>query len=240
MKILAVDIESGVSPGEKAVRPFGAEELPGDGGSQDLAGEEFRQPGVVVPGDFVEEARLIHSTLGHQELEVRVTIDPVYERLNGGNNPGHQLPAGYHLKITRQRAESRAAELPQQPAVVLEEYPQHPGDGEEDLAVRDIEEECLPHPLSPLLQPLGMARRTETTGAAGKHQDAFRMAVGTADAGEPAARVAAVEVALDDFLDDGPEEPVLLLEAALILVQETVEIMEQHSVDLSRKKAAYP
>ena len=52
------------------------------------------------------------------------------------------------------------------------------------------------------------------------------MAVGTADAGKPAARMAAVEVALDDLLDDGPEEAVLLLEAALIFCQEPVEVMK--------------
>jgi len=57
------------------------------------------------------------------------------------------------------------------------------------------------------------------------------MAVRTADAGKPATRMAAVEVALDDLLDDGPEEAVLLLEAALIFCQEPVEVMEEHAVE---------
>ena len=78
------------------------------------------------------------------------------------------------------------AELPQKSAVVLEEETQHPGDGEDDLAVRGIQEELLPHPLAPLFQPFCMARGTETAGAAGEHQEAFSMAVGTADVGEPA------------------------------------------------------
>jgi hypothetical protein len=59
----------------------------------------------------------------------------------------------------------------------------------------------------------------------------FNMAVGTADAGKPAARVAAVEAALHDLLDNWAEEAVLLLEAALILGQEPVEIMEQHPIE---------
>ena len=42
------------------------------------------------------------------------------------------------------------------------------------------------------------------------------MAVGTADAGEFTTRVAAVEISPHDLLDDGPEKPVLILEAALI------------------------
>jgi len=38
-------------------------------------------------------------------------------------------------------------------------------------------------------------------------------ALRTADAGKPAARVTAIKIALDYILDDGPEEPVIFLEA---------------------------
>jgi hypothetical protein len=63
------------------------------------------------------------------------------------------------------------------------------------------------------------------------HRQCSHLTVGTADAGKPAAGVAAVEVALDHILDYGPEEAILLLEAALIVCQETVEVMKQHSVE---------
>jgi hypothetical protein len=53
------------------------------------------------------------------------------------------------------------------------------------------------------------------------------MAVRTADAGEPAAWVAAVKIALYDFLNDRAEEAILLLEAALISYQEPVGVMEE-------------
>jgi hypothetical protein len=76
-----------------------------------------------------------------------------------------------------------------------------------------------------------MARGTEAAGAAGEHQQVFRLAVRTADAGKPAARVAAVEVALDHLLDNGPEEPVFFLKTALILGQEPIEVMKQHPVE---------
>jgi len=55
--------------------------------------------------------------------------------------------------------------------------------------------------------------------------------VRAADAGKAAARVAAIQVALDNLFDDGPEEAVLLLEAALILRKEPVKIMEEHAVE---------
>jgi len=119
----------------------------------------------------------------------------------------------------------------QEPVVVLEEDPQHPGDGGDDLAVRDIEEECFPHPLAPFFNSLGVARGTEPPGSAGKHQEAFRMALGTADARKPAARIAAIEIALDDLLNDRTEIAIRLLEKLLILRQEAPKMMEQHPVE---------
>jgi len=55
--------------------------------------------------------------------------------------------------------------------------------------------------------------------------------MGTADAGKAAARVATVQIALDDLFDDRTEETVLLLEAAFILRKEVLEIMEQHPIE---------
>jgi len=57
--------------------------------------------------------------------------------------------------------------------------------------------------------------------------------VGTTDAGKPTARVAAVQIALHNLLDDRPEEAILLLETALILRQESVEVMKYHPVECS-------
>jgi hypothetical protein len=59
------------------------------------------------------------------------------------------------------------------------------------------------------------------------------MALGTTDAGKAAARVAAIEISFNDFLDDRAEEAVLLLKAPLILGQETIEVMKKHTVENS-------
>jgi len=48
--------------------------------------------------------------------------------------------------------------------------------------------------------------------------------------GKPVHRIAAVEVFLNDILDDGTEIPVLLLETILILSQKRLEIMKKHPV----------
>src|SRR4030042_2763087 len=97
--------------------------------SKNLAGKELGQSRIVEAWDLVEEARLVHPAFGHQKMEVRVGIDPVPEGLNGRDDSGHQLAPRDNLAITSQGAESRAAELPQPPPVVLAEDPQHPGDG---------------------------------------------------------------------------------------------------------------
>jgi hypothetical protein len=69
-----VDIETRVSPGEKAVRPFGTQKLLVDQKPKNLASEEFGQSRVIDPGDLMEEACLVHSTLDHQEMEMGVKI----------------------------------------------------------------------------------------------------------------------------------------------------------------------
>jgi len=97
--------------------------------------------------------------------------------------------------------------------------------------VRDIEKQGLPHPSAPFLPALGVAGGTETAGLAGERQQMFTAAVRAADPGEAGARVAAVEVALDDLLDHRPEMTVLLLEAALVGCQEPIEVMEQDPIE---------
>jgi hypothetical protein len=65
-----MNIESGMPPGKKAFSPLGTQEFLANQESKDLAREERGQTGVVDPGDLIEEARLVHSTLDHQEMQV--------------------------------------------------------------------------------------------------------------------------------------------------------------------------
>lgn len=49
--------------------------------------------------------------------------------------------------------------------------------------------------------------------------------------GKTTLRVATVEITLDHLLDDRPEEPILLLEPVLILLEESIEVVEEYSVE---------
>jgi hypothetical protein len=160
-----------------------------------------------------------------------VKIDPVPEGLEDGDDSGPKRAPGHHLEVSVQGPEGRAAEISQQAAVEFEENPQPLGDGEDDLAMRHVQKKRLPHPFPPLLDALGMTRRAESACPAGEHHQPLRSAVRTPEAGESATGVAAVEVALDDFPDDRPEMPVLLLEPAFVFRQETIEMREQHPVE---------
>ena len=163
-------------------------------------------------------------------LEVRVKIEPVPKCLNGRDDSGPKLAPGYNLEVTGQGPEGRAAKITQEAPLVFEEGSEHLGDHKDHLTVGDIQEERLPHPLAPLLQPLGVAGGAEAAGAAGEHQEPLLGTVRTTDAGKPAARVAALEVALDHLLDDRSKKAVLFLETALIVRQEAVKIVKEHPV----------
>jgi hypothetical protein len=96
--------------------------------------------------------------------------------------------------------------------------------------VWDVEEERFPHPLPPFLKPFGVTGGAKPSGLAGKHQKVFCPAVRTTDPGEPAARIAAVEILLDDVFDDGTEIAIVPLESVLVFRDEPLEMMEKHPV----------
>jgi len=127
--------------------------------------------------------------------------------------------------------DSCLAKIPQKPALVLKEDAQHLGDGKDHLTVGDIQQELLPHPISPLFDPLGMAGWAKSTSATGEHDEPLLPTRGTPDAAKPAAGVAAVQIALDHLLDDGPEEAMLLLKPGLIFLKELLKVMEEHPVE---------
>jgi len=102
----ALNIEAGVPPGEKALRPFLADELPAQTKRQDLPGEEFGQA-----RDLKEDTRLVHSALGHQEVEVGTKIDPVPKWLDGRDDSGLKRTPGHFLEVYRQGVDSAAVNI---------------------------------------------------------------------------------------------------------------------------------
>ncbi len=120
---------------------------------------------------------------------------------------------------------------------------QHLRDSEDNLAVRDIQQKLLPHPLSPLLTSLGMTRWTECAGLAGKKKKTLFPTVRASDAGKPAHRIATVEILLNNILDHGTQEAVLPLKPVLVFSEKLLEVMKKHPVEdgaLRRSKTINP
>lgn len=151
--------------------------------------------------------------------------------LDGGHHTGAKLGAGCGLEVFKEGLDGGPAEFPQKPAFVLEEDPQYLRHGEDNLAVGNIKKKLLSHPLGPFLPPLRMARWAKSPGTTGKHDKPLFPARRAANAGKPVARVAAVQIALHHFFDDGTEEAVLSLETGLIFGQELFKVMEEHPVE---------
>ncbi len=104
----------------------------------------------------MEGAGRIHPSLGHQKMQMRMKIDAIAERLDGGDNPGLKRRPRHGLKIKEKRPLGTAAKIPQEPAFELEENPEHLGNREDHLAVRNIQKKRLSNPFTPFLKPLGM------------------------------------------------------------------------------------
>jgi hypothetical protein len=104
----------------------------------------------------------VFTSLGHQAVEVRMQIYLLSKGLDRGHNPRSKLCAGCGLKVFEKCLDCCLAKIPQKPELVLEEDAQHLGNDKDDLAVRDIQEKLLAHPLAPLLKPLGVAGWTKS------------------------------------------------------------------------------
>jgi hypothetical protein len=113
----------------------------------------------VPPATWLKNSNLVFGSAGcgrifdfvipsNHRMEVRVKINPVPKCLNGRNDSGHKFAPGHDFEIPAQGSESQAAEIPQEPPLILEEHPQPLGDGEDHLAMGHVQKQSLPHPLA--------------------------------------------------------------------------------------------
>jgi len=84
--------------------------------------------------------------------------------------------------------------------------------------------------LAPLLTSFCMTGGTESARLAGKHQEPLFPTVRAPDAGKPAHRIAAVEILLNNILDDGPEISVISHKPALVFSEKLLEVMKKHPI----------
>jgi hypothetical protein len=78
------------------------------------------------------------------EPKLQVIDNPVPKSLDGRDNTGRKHAPSQDFKIASQGPEGTAAEITEEPTLELEEDPQHLGNGEDHLAMRNIQKELLP------------------------------------------------------------------------------------------------
>jgi hypothetical protein len=105
---------------------------------------------------------------------MRVKIDALPKGLDAGHDTRDKFCASDCVEVFEEGTDSGIAELPKKPALILEEDAQHLGDDKDDLAVGNIQEQCLPHPFAPLLQAFGMTGGAKTSRPAGKAEKILR------------------------------------------------------------------
>jgi hypothetical protein len=70
----------------------------------------------------MEDARLVHSALSHQKMEVGVEIDPVPEGLDGGNDARSKRAPGHNLEASgKSLSKTRKTQARRQPALTIDQ-----------------------------------------------------------------------------------------------------------------------
>ena len=70
--------------------------------------------------------------------------------LDAGDDPRNNLSPRDGSEVVEEGLDGRLAEGARKPPLGLEENTQHLGDDKDNLAVRDIQKHCLPHPFERL------------------------------------------------------------------------------------------
>jgi len=104
----------------------------------------------------------------------------------------------------------------QEPALEPEIDAQPLGNREHELPMRHLGANVLSHPTRFLQRPLLVARRAETSAAAGIRDQELLATLGATDAGEAVLEVPALEELLHDRPDNRPPEAIPLLVTLLV------------------------
>jgi hypothetical protein len=78
-----------------------------------------RQPRVVQAGDLIEDAAVIHSALGHQEMEARVKVDPIPKGLDRGYDARRDIFLCHSPEVDGQGVDGTATEVAEEIGISL-------------------------------------------------------------------------------------------------------------------------
>ena len=137
-------VEAGVHPAAQHVRPRGRQQALVHEKRDDPRPEQLLQRLQADLGQHVEQPRAHEQPVGDQGVKMRVPIEVFAEGVDRHDDAGHavgQVERG--AQVFEQALVRDAAQILEQVAVVAEVRPQHLGDAEGEMPVRDREEDRL-------------------------------------------------------------------------------------------------
>jgi hypothetical protein len=99
--------------------PLWAEKLLPNKKRQDPSAEQLGQSGVVQVGDPMEGPALIHSALGHQEMEARVKVNPIRKGLDRGDDARRDIFLCHSPEVNGQGVDGTATEVAEEIGIFL-------------------------------------------------------------------------------------------------------------------------
>ena len=192
-----------------------------------VCGETAVAPGEEVVDDRLEDQLLVQQPPQHLATEKPLDVPGVEpdERLEGA--VGSEAPVCHKHMDMRVEVEQLAQKLP----VVAEEHSQPLGDREDHLAVGNILEQLLVGPVRPQKLALLVAAWAQAPKLAGEGDEEIVPAVGAAHTGDSLVENAAIEIAVDRWLDAAAQVAVLFLEVLLVDEQEAFEVLRRSSIE---------
>ena len=194
-----LDGETRVAPAEEALaglRPQASDALQA---LEEAAAEALLEVCLLGPDHRVEATVAREDPFGDEHVQVRVEVGAEgaegLERDDGARNA-----ARLHGRLGEQRPQrvpGRLGHLAVKPPLPLDQAAECFRHGEDDVAVRHVEQHVLGHPLREDGRALGLAGGAEVSRAAGEGEQVLVVAAGAADPGETADRPPAGQVGVD-------------------------------------------
>ena len=185
--------------------------------------EEFDDGLGTFVGQAVEGAFAVEEPAGGQHMEVRVEDKVVAEGVGGGD--GGEPAVGEAEAGAEGVAEGFGGGLEEQGeevAALAEDAAEHPGDGEDELAVRDLAADGGGDPGAGGADAAHVAGGAEVASLAGEGHELLVSAVGALEAGESGGEVAATVEGPDRVGGVGVERTVFLAVVFFVSCEELV------------------
>ena len=187
-----VDVETGMFPAKQIAQLALADEFLFAQQGQEAMAEDFTEWADVTLGQPMKGPVRGKHTIGYEHMKMGMKDEVVSEGVDGGDGAKFALgQIELRPKDVSEGLDGTMEEQAHQPPALAKDAPQHFGNGENHLSVRDLMADVGSDPLAGGAHASLMARGAEVAGLAGEGEQALVAAVGAFEAGESGGKIAA-------------------------------------------------